>query len=96
MIETEFTPYRFNWEYGYPLLDYSYMHYRNWAPVNTYSPYGYNYYPYGYHPYQPYTVYRQRNLIGRFYRVGPTPQWDNRLRRWITPFDRESEFEEEE
>ena len=89
MIESAAVPDHFDWEYGYNDSAYPYMYpydtYINgfpnsWYPVNTHIPFSYGL---GY----PYTVYRQRDVFGRFYKYGPPPVWDYRERRWRTPFD---------
>ena len=97
MIETEELPDYYQWEYGNTPYEYWTNYYNQWYPVYHYYPQGYpsyNYYPYVY----PYTVYRQSNLIGRFYRYMPLnpPQWDYGRQGWIQPEERELNQEKEE
>lgn len=97
MIETEELPEYYQYEYGYTPYEYWTNYYNQWYPVYHYYPQGfpaYNYYPYVY----PYSVYRQSNLLGRFYRYAPLspPQGDYSQQRWIQPEERETYLEEEE
>ena len=86
MIETEFIPERFTWDYGRAPYDYWYYHY-NYA---YYPIYDYYYNPYSMYNYRgmpyyrsPYAVNRRRGLVGRFYDyypVSPPPGREHYLR----------------
>ena len=74
MIETEFIPEKFTWDYGYSPYNYWYYHY-NYA---YYPMYDYYYNPYSMYsnwgmPYyrSPYTVRRRPGLVGRYYDYYP-------------------------
>jgi len=82
MIESGEAPEYFDWEYGYSPYEYWFNYYNSWYPVYNYNPYVYPHSPYSIYPY---TVYRQRDYIGRFYRYVPRPLWDYRSRQWIYP-----------
>ena len=86
MIDTEEMPEHNYFEYGYSPYEYWSNYYTQWYPSYHYYPYGNQMNSYSPSVY-PYTVYRQRNVIGRFYRYAPVypPQYDNRRRRWILP-----------
>ena len=85
MIETEFIPEQFTWDYGRAPYDYWYYHY-NYAyypsydyynPYSMYSNWGMPYYR------SPYTVQRRRGLVGRYYDyypVTPPPGREHYLR----------------
>lgn len=79
MLETDFTPDYYRWEYGYAPYYYGYNYYnRYYYPYSNY----YNYYgaPHYYSPFwggyrrpywNPYTVNRSPGMVGRFYYYQP-------------------------
>ena len=72
MIESDFTPPRYNWEYGYSSYDYWFNYYNAYYyPISGFgrAPY---YYPHPYTGYPtPYISQRERGLVGDFYRYYP-------------------------